>query len=725
MNNDDYIILSTVGHIKDLPTKKLGVNIDKEKKKITIDYETIEKKSSVVKSIQKVIKDISTVYLATDPDREGEIISLHAREIIEEKAKKKLEFWRVTFNEITKEAVQKSIKEPREINFLLISAQQARRVLDRWVGYMVSPLLWKNVRKGLSAGRVQSVALKLICIRENEILSFVIEEYWSIHPMIEIGGYVIESTLAIDGEKKIPTNEAERLKELVLQSKWNIKDIKESEKIKRPSAPFITSTLQQEAYHKLGFSVQKTMSIAQNLYEGLEVDGEQKALITYMRTDSTRIAQEAVIAVRLLIKKHYGAEYLPSSAPIYSKKQAQDAHEAIRPISVDFFPEAIRKTLSKDHFLLYELIWKRFVSCQMENARYKHKQVIFSTIENELISKATHSVLLFDGYKRVYSDNDDGDESEGIEFGALQKGDSVKIKECVNKKHFTAPPSRYNEASLVKELEQKNIGRPSTYATIMRTICDRLYTELDEKKRFFPTELGKTVATLLDTHFSEFMNVSFTANMEENLDKIARGELLRDEVLSDFYFPFEKKVTDFKGVVIKKTAEKTDIKCPESECGGMLVIRSGKKGQFLGCSLYPKCGHTAHFIRDNENKIVIIEAPKLQVLEEKCPECGAFLCSKSGRYGSFFACSNYPKCNFVKKKMSKNNCPGCKKNPLMERRWKGRTFWGCSSYPTCSFVINGNIREESCESCGGNFFRYKKDDGYYCITDGCEKKLEE
>lgn len=725
----DFLVISTVGHIKDLPKKKIG--IENENNEIILTYETIEKKDKVIKDILKLANSVDTIYIAPDPDREGEIIAWHIEQEIIKKIKSKKNITRITFNEITKKAVQDALKNPRSVDLNLVQAQQARRVLDRWVGYMVSPILWRKISKGLSAGRVQSVALKLICIKEHDIKIFIKKEYWSIKGDFIINKKKVIAELIKYNNEKIDINNEKNALEIVKKCKENnfiVSEIKDSKRARKPYAPFITSTLQQNAYNTLGFAVQYTMQLAQKLYEGISLDNQDSvALITYMRTDSTRISDSAIEETREFINTQYGKQYLPSEKIIYTKKEGQDAHEAIRPIDIKITPEFIKNHVEKDLFKLYSLIWKRFVSCQMTSAEYAQRQILIdnkkTNKEEGIIFKITGSTLLFDGFLKVYNGEEDEEEQESLIPDTIKKDASADIIDFIAKQHFTEPPARYTQASLVKELESKQIGRPSTYSTIMKTIQERSYTYLDDKKRFVPTELGIQVITLLDEHMKKIMDIKFTANMEDNLDLIAEGKLNKNKLLIDFYSEFSKDVELFAGQKIEKIREDSFIKCKEIGCDGTMLVKLAKGKQFLGCSKFPNCKSTSGFERNSEGEILLAELAKPKLLTEKCPNCEKSLQERSGKYGKFTSCSGYPECKFILQEKTKSSCPECKLQPLIKKIWKGNTFWGCENYPTCKFSISGGIIEKKCPICEYSFLKIQKINDvivYSCASKTCD-----
>ena len=717
----EFKIMSTIGHIKDLPTKTLGVTINGG---IDIDYVVIEDKDKVIADICKEAAKSDEIFIAPDPDREGEIIAWHIGKEIEKVVKDKDSIHRISFNEITKPAVQEAIEHPGDIDLDKVAAQQARRVLDRWVGYEVSPVLWKKITKGLSAGRVQSVALRLICDREEAIRAFKPEEYWSItgefkHP----DGTILAQLFHINKKKAEINNKktADAIVDDLKKTSFAIDSITDKKRLKNPLPPFMTSTLQQSAYNQLGFSVKKTMQIAQKLYEGMPLgDDNPVALITYMRTDSRRISDTALKQVRDFITKNYQKDYLPSKANVFDKSKAktQDAHEAIRPIDVNLSPDAVKKYLPKDAARLYELIWKRFVACQMNPAEYAQRTVDLQG--GKYTFRVTGSTLIFDGFLKVYKPEEDEKEDKVILPAKIKEKDPVKLQKIDPKQHFTQPPPRYTEGSLVKEMEKEGIGRPSTYATILSTIQARAYTALDDKKRFVPTELGMIVTRTLVENLPDIMDIKFTARMEEDLDKIAGGELDRDKLLKDFYTSFQKDLKKFIGTDGKRTPEPTDVKCPSCK-KAKLIIRFGKTGEFLGCPNYPECTFTCNFERTADNKIqcVELEAPKL--LEEKCPQCGKPLRQVVGKYGPFIACSGYPECKYIHQEKANFKCPLCKKGDIVKRRWRGGSFWGCNNYPKCKFAVFGEIEETPCPQCKLPFL-VKKTDKEGNVTLFCHDK---
>jgi DNA topoisomerase-1 len=667
----EYQIEASMGHVRDLPESKLSVDVDHD---FAPSYTIIPARKDVITKLKTAAKGADTVYLASDPDREGEAISWHLAEALNLKNPK-----RIQFNEITRDAVRQALANPRTIDQNRVNAQQARRVLDRLVGYEISPLLWRKVKKGLSAGRVQSVAVRLITDREREIEAFVPVEYWSLTAtltpdteknkfdagLIEYKGSKIELKNQADADKALRDLNG---------AKYIVKKVKKSEKRRNPAAPFITSTLQQEASRKLGFNARRTMRTAQDLYEGIELPGEgHVGLITYMRTDSTRIAGEAQVAAREYIQRAYGARYVPESARQFKKgKEAQDAHEAIRPTSVTRLPEEVAKFLSADQARLYRLIWQRFVASQMASAVFDVVTVDISA--GDYTFRATGSTVKFDGFLRVYSEGKDEakiDDEERPPLPPLNEGQDLKLIALTPKQHFTEPPPRYTEATLVKTLEEKGIGRPSTYATIISTIQDRKYVELTEKK-FHPTELGKAVTDLLVKHFPEVLDIAFTAGMESKLDHVEEGTEDWVRMMRTFYGPFhtsvEKAGSEMERVKIEP--KMTDQVCPN--CGKPMVVRSSRYGEFLGCSGYPEC-----------KTILRPEAAKVEV---PCPKCGGEIVQRRSKKGTtFYGCSNYPKCDFVAwGKPVGRPCPTCG-SPLIENSFKGRVIGIRCSNKDCEY----------------------------------------
>lgn len=725
---NEFRIMSTMGHIMDLPTKKTGVTINGS---IEIEYVPIDGKEAVITDICREARTSDIIYIAPDPDREGEIIAWHVENAIKDSVKKKKEIYRITFNEITKPAVLNAIEHTSDVDLKRVSAQQARRVLDRWVGYEVSPILWKKISSGLSAGRVQSVALRLICEREEAIRKFKPEEYWTIHGEFGEKKELFSAELTAIGTKKAEIGTKKVADELVTniqKENYVIESVVDKERKKNPYPPFMTSTLQQSAYNTLGFPVKKTMQIAQKLYEGVPLDDPKSpvALITYMRTDSLRISDTALTQVRDHIKRNFKKEYLPTKAQVYAKAgktKAQDAHESIRPIDVEVTPTIAQKYLDKDSARVYELIWKRFVASQMKAAEYAQRQV--TIVGGKYTFKVTGSTLIFDGYLLVYK-ADEEEKEEKIKLPAnLEKNAPIDLHKVLPKQHFTQPPARFTEASLVKNLEKEGIGRPSTYATILNTIRERSYTTLDEKKRFVPTELGMTVTKLLVENLPKIMDPKFTAHMEQDLDKIEQGDLERDSLLRSFYETFEKDVANFRGTEGGKQSVKTDLICPQCNAHN-LVIRFGKAGEFIGCAGYPECTFTSNFKRLEDGTLELVKAEEPQLLDETCPQCGKRLRILRGKFGTFTACSGYPECKYIKRTVANFKCPLCTTGEVVQRTWRGGKFWGCSNYPKCKFAVFDEIEETPCPQCQWPFLTVKAaKDGtvtYKCANKECTYK---
>jgi len=713
----NFDVKASVGHIKDLPKSTLGVDVDKE---FATSYEVIKGKQKVVDELIKAAKKASKVYLAADPDREGEAIAWH---VSEELKIPKDKIYRVLFNEITKPAVIKAIENPISLNQDRYESQQARRVLDRLVGYKISPILWTKVRRGLSAGRVQSVAVRIISEREKEVLAFVPQPYWSIQATVEGEKKEFLANLYKVGDQRIERTDigtqewADEIVAAAQNGKWSIQSVLQKSRKRNPSAPFITSTLQQESSKRLYFSAKKTMTLAQQLYEGIEI-GEEGAqgLITYMRTDSTRLSNDALADARKMIEESFGKKYLPAAPIEYkNKKNAQDAHEAVRPTSIKFPPEKVKPFLDADQFKLYEMIWKRYLACQMEPAVYDQTTVdmdVKGTDGKNYIFRATGSVLRFDGFLVLWqvSEEDKGAEDLAKELPDLTDKSVVTCKSMLPEKHMTQPPPRYSESSLIKELEEKGIGRPSTYAAILSTIQDRKYVEKKEN-RFYPTELGNLVTELLVDNFKNIVDVEFTANMEEQLDKIEEGSANWIKTLSDFYVPFEVTLKDAAEKMrdVKREETPTELVCPK--CQKPLIIKWGKNGKFVACQGYPDCRFTSEFESDLDGKIKLVAQP---TTDEKCEKCQAPMVVKTGRFGRFLACSAYPKCKTTKAITTGIECPECKQGELSEKRTRfGKSFYSCTKYPTCKYAIWDKPIKTPCPTCAHPFIveHYTKKEG--------------
>jgi DNA topoisomerase I len=752
-----YVVRASLGHIKDLPKKDLSVDVERDFKP---KYEIIEGKKKLISELKQAAKGVDFVYLAADPDREGEAICWHLKEELEPKKSLKPEIFRVMFNEITANAVKKAFDKPVAVNVHLVEAQQARRILDRLVGYKISPLLWDKVRRGLSAGRVQTVALRLIVEREREVRAFQKQEYWTIDVALNAKKPpVLTARLNKRGDETPQVeneNAAKTIVDDLVEASYVVRSVTTREKRRNPVPPFITSTLQQESSRKLRFSVKRTMMLAQGLYEGKELGEEGSVgLITYMRTDSTRVSEDALAEVRAFVAERYGQNYLPESSNVYkTKKDAQDAHEAVRPTSVLRTPESVEKYLAEDELKLYRLIWMRFVASQMTPAVFDQTTIdINATGKSKVpyLFRATGTVQKFDGFLRVYQEGKDEKDEEDEELQhklpLVTEGEILRFKEIRPEQHFTEPPPRYNEATLVKKLEADGVGRPSTYASILSTIQDREYV-VKEGGKFTPTELGMVVTDLLLESFSDLFDVKYTARMEEELDEIEEGKLEWRDAMAEFYGRFQKDLEHAEEHMtdIKRMEKPTDLVC--EKCGKPMVIKWGKHGSFIACTGYPECTNTRELTVDlpdvdkadlseqdeqeyceNCGRPMVLkkgrfgqfyacsgypdckttkqiggEQRKDVPLEEVCPQCGSNLVKKFGRYGEFVACSNYPKCKYVKQKTIGVPCPNCTEGEIVERRSKrGKTFYGCNRYPECDFVAWGKPIPEKCPDCGSSY----------------------
>jgi DNA topoisomerase I len=779
----NFVVMASLGHIKDLPKRDLSVDVDNDFKP---RYEVIEGKKKLMQELRDASKKVDNIYLAADPDREGEAICWHLQE--ELKSKKSPnggpKFFRVMFNEITKKSIEKAFEKPGMVNIHLVDAQQARRVLDRLVGYKISPLLWDKVRRGLSAGRVQTVALRLIVERERDVRAFVREEYWTLDADLAAKKPPhFDARLIRKGEAAVEIADQAAADVLVADlegANFVVRSVGTKEKKRNPVAPFITSTLQQDSSRKLRFSVKRTMMLAQQLYEGVELGKEEGpvGLITYMRTDSTRISEEAIGEVRGFIESKFGPQYLPAAANVYkSKKDAQDAHEAIRPSSALRTPDDVAPFLAEDQLKLYKLIWMRFIASQMNPARLDQ-----TTIETVTVGlsgagytfRATGSVMKFDGFLAVYEEGKDQKDEEDEELKhklpAVAEGDELKLRALKPEQHFTEPPPRYTEATLVKKLEADGVGRPSTYASILSTILEREYVT-KEGGKFRPTELGMVVTDLLLESFNDIFDVRYTARMEEELDEIEEGKLDWRAAMGEFYERFTKDLVNAETHMtdIKRMEKPTDLTC--DKCGKPLVIKWGKHGSFLACTGYPECNYTRELTVDlpdvdkadlgdqgdeeycqNCGRPMVLKKGRFGtfyacsgypdckttkqiggaqkkpdvVLDEKCPQCANNLVQKFGRYGEFTACSNYPTCKYVKQKTIGVKCPECSEGAIAERRSKrGKTFFGCNRYPDCDFVAWSKPVAEKCPECGNPYLveKYLKSGAFMqCPASGCKYK---
>jgi len=714
-----YTVKASVGHIKDLPKSKLGVDLEDGFKP---HLEIIRGKSKVVKDIKDAAKLADVIYLAPDPDREGEAIAWHIYEELGKKAEGRTH--RITFNEITKRAVQEAVTHPQPLDRNLYDSQTARRVLDRIVGYQISPILWDKVRRGLSAGRVQSVAVRLIVERETEIAAFKAEEYWTLEAVLAADAPPSFAARVIkeNGDKFEPKTELEarRAVKLLEGATYAVSSITRRERRRRAAPPLITSKLQQEAANRLRFTAKRTMMIAQQLYEGVELGDEGSvALITYMRTDSTRISNDALTAVREHITSAYGADYLPAEPNIYkSKKSAQDAHEAIRPTSLDYPPERVAKFLTPEQAKLYGLIWRWFVASQMMPAVYDQTTVDIGA--GPFTLRATGSIMKFPGFLAAHGvieevedekeDKDDaGAEARG-QMPELRDGQPLKLDKLDPEQHFTQPPPRFSESSLVKELEERGIGRPSTYATILSTIVGRTYVEKRQDGRFYPTELGTLVTGLLKESFPQVLDIQFTAQMEEQLDEVEEGKVDWVKLLSDFYHGgfqerLERAKTEMRDV--KREEIPTEHVC--HLCGEPMVLKWGRNGSFIACKGYPKCRNTRDFVKRADGTIEILPEP---TTEEKCPVCTGSMVVKRGRFGQFLACQRYPDCKGTRPMSIGLACPNGCGGYIAERRSKrGRTFYGCSSYPACTFAAWDRPVQGPCPVCASPYLirKFRKD----------------
>lgn len=692
---DEFKVLSSYGHVRDLPEKELGVDIAKNFKPIYVIIPKVQKHVLVLK---KEARKADQIILATDEDREGEAIAWHIIQIFG-LTNPKL-YQRIVFHEITKKAIEEALKHPRQIDMNLVNAQQTRRILDRLVGYKLSPFLWEKVRRGLSAGRVQSVAVRLICDREKEIKEFKPQEFWTIEAKftkkpkpnnIKTKELSFIAKLIKQNDKPIPKlgikskDEAEKILNDLKNAKYQVLDIKRKEIKRNPPPPFITSTLQQEAIRKFGFSAKQTMVLAQQLYEGVEIEGKPEGLITYMRTDSFNLSKEALTVAQKIIEQKFGKEYALPSPRIYKtkSKSAQEAHEAIRPTNLLREPKSIKNYLTKEQFKLYDLIWKRTLACQMKEAILDSTMIDIKTQNLEpkaqnYTFRATGLTIKFYGFTKIYREKETNIFHETI-LPPLKIGETLNLIELKPIQHFTEPPPRYTEASLIAALEKHGIGRPSTYAPILSTIQERGYVEKIERK-FHPKEIGILVNDILVKHFPQIVDIKFTAEMEENLDKIAQAKKDWVKTLFEFYNPFEKNLLQKEKELSKKDLieEKTEKKCPK--CGKSLVIKLGKFGRFYSCSDFPKCKYKESL----ENKKI-----KEETTSEKCEKCGALLKIKIGRFGKFLACSRYPECKFTKPIITSTGviCPKCGKGEIIEKKTKkGKKFYACNQYPNCDFA---------------------------------------
>ena len=744
----NFTVKATVGHIKNLPKNKLGFDVENGFKP---EYITIEGKEKIVSELKESAKHADTIYLASDPDREGEAIAWHISEIIKEsvgKSKKTIlpEIYRVTFNEITARAVNEAIANPSSINMNKVNAQQARMILDKLVGYGLSPFLWKKITRGLSAGRVQSVALKLIVQRQKEINAFNKEEYWSISanfegsllPQISAMLHKYKGTTVIEKSKKQNNflikdeKTANEILSTLKDEKYHLHSLEKKLKKRKPYPPYITSTIQQDASAKLRFSAKQTMAVAQQLYAGLELGKHgHVGLITYMRTDSTRLAPEAIEWSRKLIIEKFGKDYIPDKPHIYPvKKSAQEAHEAIRPTYPEYEPNTIKGFLTPDQYKLYTLIWNRFLASQMEQAQLEQTTMDITDKAEQAIFRATGSIIKFKGFLALYSDaqsdndapsSDNNDKDQAI-LPNIKEGESLKLLEITPDQHFTQPPPKFTEASLVKALEENGIGRPSTYATILTTLEERKYVE-KEGRIYTPTDLGIVVCNLLVEKFPDIINIEFTAKMENDLDVIEEGSIVWNSVLKDFHtqFTIDMKKAEANLDKLKPDTEVAAINC--EKCGKPMALKWGRHGKFMACTGYPECKNAKPLEGEGN-----ASAPaKAEQTDEKCDKCGSPMVIKSGRFGKFTACSNYPDCKNIKSKTIGVKCPQ-DGGDIVEKKSKRGAFYGCNNYPTCTFVTWNKPINEKCPQCGTPFLVEKIDKAgettVFCQNKECSYKRQ-
>ncbi len=727
----NYKVIASIGHVRDLPKSSLGIDTENG---FEPHYINIRGKGDLIKELKKEAKNADKIFFATDPDREGEAISWHLAAILGDDAKKAK---RISFNEITKSAVKEAIKHPRNIDINLVNSQQARRILDRIVGYQISPFLWKTIKSGLSAGRVQSVATKIIVEREEEIKKFVPVEYWTITANLKTAKNrnVLAHFYGKKG-KKSKLSDKKQVDKVLLEIQGNeftVSDVKRTSKPRTPQPPFITSTLQQEASKKYNFQSQRTMKIAQELYEGINLGAENggaQGLITYMRTDSLRISQEAQAFAKEYILVKFGDKYYPSSTRVYkSKNNAQDAHEAIRPSKVYLEPNKIKKYLSLDQYKLYKLIWERFIASQMASAQIDTVVVDFDN--NGYTFRSVGNTIAFPGYTAIYGDVENGDNAD-VESGIFEKSklpNLNKDEKLVNKsiepqQHFTEPPLRYDEASLIKFLEEKGIGRPSTYTPIITVIISRGYVAR-EGRYLKPTPLGEVTTKVMNEHFPEIVDYQFTANMENNLDIIENGNVTMSDVLGEFYKEFKVSLEKANQILGEKEiaipVEETDIIC--ELCGSKMIIKNGKFGKFAACPNYPTCKNTKTLTEDGKDTVL---KPEIKV-DFKCEICGADMVVRQGKFGDFYACSNYPKCKNTKAKDTKLdiNCPKCGAEIVTKFTKSKKQFYSCSAFPKCKFSTWDIPTNEKCPVCSGMMLKKKNKEYSYCSNEQCKYKTEE
>lgn len=727
----NYKVIASVGHVRDLPKSALGIDTENG---FEPHYINIRGKGDLIKELRKEAKNADKIFFATDPDREGEAISWHLAAILGDDAKKAK---RISFNEITKSAVKEAIKHPRNIDINLVNSQQARRILDRIVGYQISPFLWKTIKSGLSAGRVQSVATRIIVEREEEIKKFVPSEYWTVVATLKTAKNrnLISHYYGKKGKKtKISDKkQADKILEEIKDGEYKVCNVKNSSKHRAPQPPFITSTLQQEAAKKYGFQSQKTMKLAQELYEGINLGSENggaQGLITYMRTDSLRISMEAQSYAKEYILEKFGDKFYPSTARVYkSKNNAQDAHEAIRPSKVSLEPNKIKKYLTNDQYKLYKLIWERFLASQMASAIID--TVVVDIENNGHTFRSSGNTIKFAGYMAVYGDIENGDNAD-IESGifeknkipALSEEEMLTCKSIEASQHFTEPPLRYDEASLIKFLEEMGIGRPSTYTPIITVIISRGYVER-EGKFLKPTPLGDVTTKVMKEHFPDIVDYKFTANMENNLDIIENGSVTMKDVLGDFYKNFKLSLKKADSVLgqkeIEVPVEETDIIC--ELCGSKMVIKNGRFGKFAACPNYPTCKNTKTLTEDGKKPVL----KKDEAVDFKCELCGADMVVRQGKFGDFYACSNYPKCKNTKAKDTKLdlNCPICGSEIVTKFTKSKKQFYSCSAFPKCKFSTWDIPTEKKCPECSSMLLNKKNKNYLYCSNEKCGYKSDE
>jgi DNA topoisomerase I len=704
----DFSVLASYGHVCDLPAKKGSV---KPEKHFEMTYTVIERNSRHIEAIAKSLKNADALYLATDPDREGEAISWHVMNLMQEKGLlKNKSVHRVVFYEITKNAVREAIENPRDLAMHLVNAQQARRALDYLVGFNLSPLLWKKIRRGLSAGRVQSPALRLIVEREEEIEKFVSQAYWHVLANCQKSKNKFQARLTYWQKDKVEQfywadgQQAQDAKNIILQRAQGVLEViavQKKERLRHPAPPFITASLQQEAARKLGFTARKTMQVAQQLYEGIDIGSGTSGLITYMRTDSVNLASEAIASIRDLVSQRYGQAFCPDSPRVFKtkSKNAQEAHEGIRPTDIQRTPELMKNHLTPDQRKLYQLIWQRTMASQMSSARMDTVAVDLQSCQLDQF-RANGSQIAFPGFLSVYEEgrDDKNEDAEDTILPELIVGEKVSLNDILVEEHHTEPPARYSEATLVKALEEFEIGRPSTYASIIHTLQQRDYVVVD-KKRFIPTDVGRIVSHFLTDYFNTYVDYQFTAGLENKLDAISRGEEDWIPVLENFWQPFSEQVSSIDQTVQRKdvTSEQIDEACPK--CSKPLSIRLGKRGRFIGCTGYPDCDYTGDAPHATQ-----APEPEVKTIDRNCPSCSAPLQIKRGKYGLFVGCSKYPECNFIepleKPEDTQVTCPVCKNHTILKRKSrKGRIFYSCSGYPKCKYALWNQPLDQACPKC--------------------------